>query len=89
MDNAEWVALRAKANQIANDQFASEASDIASITKRQILEIIAEAAVNKETIADLMATVSDATKTNQQKAQAIKNINGFAEVAAALIGKLA
>lgn len=89
MDNAEWIALRAKANQIANDQFASEASDIASLTKKQVSEIIAEAAVEKETLAHLMATVSDATKSNQQKAQAIKNINGFAEVAASLIGKLA
>ena len=89
MDNAEWIALRAKANQIANDQFASEASDIASLTKKQVSEIITEAAVDKETLAHLMATVSDATKSNQQKAQAIKNINGFAEVAASLIGKLA
>ena len=89
MDNAEWIALRAKANQIASDQFASEASDIASLTKKQVSEIIAEASVDRETFAHLMATVKDATKSNQQKAQAIKNINGFAEVAVSLIGKLA
>lgn len=89
MDNAEWAALRAKANQIANDQFASEVSDIASLTRKQVSEIIAETAVDKETIAHLMTTISDATKSNQEKAQAIKNINGFAEVAASLIGKLA
>jgi hypothetical protein len=89
MDNAEWAALRAKANIIANDQFASEASDIASLTKKQVTDILDEAAVNKETLANLMVLVSDPTKTNQQKAQAIKNINGFAEVAASLIAKLA
>jgi chorismate mutase len=89
MDNAEWVALRAKANQLANDQFASEASDIATLTKKQVSEIIAESGINKETLANLMAVVSDVTKTNQQKAQAIRNINGFAEVAVSLIGKLA
>lgn len=88
MDNAEWVALRAKANQLANDQFATEASDIAALTKKQVSEIIAESGVNKETLANLMATVSDATKTNQQKAQALRNINGFAEVAVSLISKL-
>ncbi|ENY73710.1 hypothetical protein G114_01609 [Aeromonas diversa CDC 2478-85] len=89
MDNTEWAALRAKANQIANDQFSSEASDIAGLTKKQVSDVLAEAAVSKETLADLMVVVSDATKTNQQKADAIKNINGFAEVAASLIGKLA
>jgi hypothetical protein len=89
MDNAEWEALRAKANQLANDQFATEASDIAALTKKQVSEIIAESGVKKETLANLMATVSDATKTNQQKAQALRNINGFAEVAVSLIGKLA
>lgn len=89
MDNAEWAALHAKAKQIADDQFASEASDIVSLTKKQVSEIIAETAIGKETIAALMVVVSDATKSNQQKAQAIKNINGFAEVAASLIGKMA
>lgn len=89
MDSAEWAALRTKANQIANDQFASEASDIVSLTKKQVSEVLAEAAVSKETLAHLMELVSDATKSNQQKAQAIKNINGFAEIAASLISKLA
>ncbi|MBR7791027.1 hypothetical protein KDM87_00340 [Undibacterium sp. FT147W] len=89
MDNVEWAALRAKANQLANDQFASEASDIARLTRQQVSDIIAEAAVGKETLASLMVLVSDVTKTNQQKAQAIKNINGFAEIAASLIAKLA
>jgi hypothetical protein len=89
MDNNEWMALRAKANQIANDQFVSEVSDITSLTKKQVSEIIKEATVDKKAIADLMVMVSDATKTNQQKAQAIKDINGFAEIAASLIGKLA
>lgn len=88
MDNSEWAALRSKANQLANDQFASEVSDIASLTKKQVSDIIAEAVVDKKTIADLMVVVTDATQSNQQKAQAIKNINGFAEVAASLLGKL-
>lgn len=89
MTNEEWQALRAKANQMANDQYASEASDIAKLTKKQVSEIIEEAAVDKDKVTELMILITDATKTNKQKAKAIKNIAGLAEVAASLIGKLA
>ena len=40
-------------------------------------------------LGSLCKTVSDAARKNEQKATAIKNINGFAEIAASLIGKLA
>lgn len=89
MTNEEWQALRAKANQMADDQYASEASDIAKLTKKQVSEIIEEAAVDKDKVSELMVLITDATKTNKQKAKAIKNITGFAEVAVSLIGKLA
>lgn len=88
MTNDEWKALRGKANQLATEQYASEASDIAKLTKKQVQDIISESGVDKQKIADLVLVVNDSTKTNNQKAAAIKNVTGLAEVAASLIGKL-
>lgn len=87
MEKAEWDALRAKANAAADEQFASEVSDIISLTKKQVGDIITEASVDKKTFTELMTVIADATKSNKEKAVAIKNINGFAELAVALISK--
>lgn len=87
MEKAEWDALQAKAKTAADEQFASEVSDIISLTKKQVGDIITEASVDKKTFTDLMTVIADATKSNKEKAEAIKNINGFAELAVALISK--
>jgi hypothetical protein len=50
--------------------------------------IVSEAEVNKEKLSELISIVDDATKSNNQKAQSIRKINGLAEVAVSLIGKL-
>lgn len=88
MNNEEWEKLRNKAKGIANEEFASKASSIIRLTKDEIASIIDEAAVDKEKLSKLISVVNDAAKSNNQKAEAIKNIAGLAEVAASLIGKL-
>ena len=88
MNNEEWQKLREKARGIANDQYASEASSIIRLTKEEISTIIDEAAVDKDKLSELVAVVNDASKSNNEKAEAIRNIAGLAEVAASLIGKL-
>lgn len=88
MNDKEWQKLRKKSKEMANAEYAAEVSSIIRLTKDDISAIIKEAAVDKDKLSELIAVVNDAAKTNTQKAEAIKNITGFAEVAASLIGKL-
>jgi len=88
MNNEEWEALRNKARGIAIDEYTAEASSIVKLTKDEITSIIEKAEVDKEKLSDLISLVNDASKSNNEKAEAIKNIAGFAEIAASLIGKL-
>jgi len=88
MNNEEWQRLREKAKDIANEEYAAEASAIIRLTKEEISGIIEEAAVSKDKLSELIAVVNDGSKSNNQKAEAIRNITGLAEVAASLIRKL-
>ncbi len=88
MNNEEWQKLRSRAKSIANDEYTSEASSIIHLTKEEISAIIDEAAVDKEKLSELISVVNETSKSNNQKAEAIRNISGLAEVAVSLIGKL-
>ncbi|MBU0702126.1 hypothetical protein KKE26_12690 [bacterium] len=78
MNNEEWQKLRKKANDLANAEYASEASSIIRLTREEILAIVDEAAVDKEKLSSLIAIVNDAAKTNNQRAEDIRNITGLA-----------
>ena len=88
MNDREWQALRDKARGIATDEYCTEASSIIRLTKEEITSIIEESEVDKEKLSELIIVVNDASKSNKQKAEAIRNITGLAEVAVSLIGKL-
>jgi predicted transcriptional regulator len=61
---------------------------IVKLTKEEVTSIIEKAEVDKEKLSDLISLVNDALKSNNEKAEAIKNITGLEEVAVSLIGKL-
>ncbi|MCF6254974.1 MAG: hypothetical protein L3J98_14525 [Gammaproteobacteria bacterium] len=88
MNDQEWQALRNKARGIAIEEYSTEASSIIRLTKAEITSIIETAEVDKEKLSELISVVNDASKSNSEKADAIKNITGLAEVAVSLIGKL-
>lgn len=88
MNNVEWQKLRNKSKDMANAEYAAEAATIIRLTKDEISKILNEAAVDKDKLSELISVVNDAAKTNSQKAEAIRNITGLAEVAVSLIGKL-
>jgi hypothetical protein len=88
MNDQEWQELRNKAQGIAIDEYSTEASNILRLTKQDITQIVEEAEVDKEKLSELIGIVSDASKSNGEKAEAIRNMAGFAEVVASLIGKL-
>lgn len=85
MNDQEWEALRRNALEKSLDLYATEASNIIRLTKKEITQIIEEAGVDKEKLSELISIVNDASKSNNQKAEAIKVGTGLIEVIVPLI----
>lgn len=83
-----WDEIRKKAKEQTDNKFASKVSSLTKLTDVQVREL-APSPIEKERLADLLSVVYDATKTNNEKAQAIRSIEGFAEVIIPLLLKLA
>ena len=84
MDTEKWKEIRKKAKDKTDIEFASEASSLTRFTDEEI-KAIAPSIEDREKLAQLMEIVSDATKSNQEKAKAIKNIAGLAEIAIQIV----
>ena len=87
MDAEKWKEIRKKAREKTDSQFASEASGLTRLTDEEI-KAIAPAVEDREKLAQLMEIVTDVTRSNQEKAMALKNINGLAEMAVQVVGSL-
>lgn len=84
MDSDLWNRIRANARQQTDDQFSSTVSNLTRLTSDEIKQLT-PTAVDKENFAQLMAIMQDATKSNQQKAEAIKNITALTDIALRLL----
>lgn len=87
MDAQKWKKILENAKAKTDREFASEASSLIRLTDDEIMEI-APQPLDKEKFAELMSIVKDATKSNEEKAKAIQNINGLAKIAVSLLTKL-
>lgn len=87
MDSTTWEEIRKNAKVRTDDGFASEVSSLTRLTDEEIKKITPNA-LDKERLATLLGIVADATKSNKEKAKAIRNINGLAEIAVPLLLKL-
>ena len=89
MDVEKWKEIRKKAREKTDSQFASEASGLTRLTDEEI-KAIAPDVEDREKLAQLMEIVTepDPTRTNQEKARALKDINGLAEMAIQVVGSL-
>lgn len=86
--DATWKAILDGAKQTTDDDFANKVSSLTALTDEEIKELTPKSG-DPQKLATLLGVVADATKTNQQKADAIRNIAGLAEIAVDVIGKLA
>ena len=85
--SSTWEEIRKKAKKQTDDTFASKVSGLTRLTDDEIKEISPNA-LDKERLATLLGIVADATKSNNEKAEAIRNINGLVEIAVPLLLKL-
>jgi len=82
-----WDDIIENAGNESLSEFSEKASSLVKLTNKEIEEAIPEG-VDHGKFADLMKLVADATKTNAEKAAQIRDISGFAEIAANLLTKL-
>lgn len=88
MDQKKWEELHEKAKQMSKKQYSSQVSDLSSLTQKEVNSIIKESQVDKDKLSELIKIINDSSKSNKQKAKAIKTTKDLAEIAVALIGKL-
>jgi DNA repair ATPase RecN len=84
MDPQKWKKIRGKVKEKTDSEFATEASSLTRFTDEEI-KAIAPSIGDREKLAQLMEIVSDATKSNREKAEAIKNIAGLADIAVRIV----
>jgi hypothetical protein len=84
MDPKKWQEILNHATEKTDSQFASEISSLSKLTDKQIDEI-APQTIDKENLEKILRIVRDETKNNNQKAEAIKNIEGAAEIIKTLL----
>lgn len=87
MDSQKWEEIRRKAKEKTDKEFASAASSLTRLTEEEIKEITPQP-LDKEKLAESMSIVKDKTKSNEEKAQAIRNIEGLTIIAVKLLAKL-
>ena len=86
-DKETWEKIRKSAKEQTDAEFASQISSLTRLKDEEITAIAPEPQDRKK-LAELLKVVKDAAKDNSEKADAIKNVNGFAEIAVSLLSKL-
>ena len=82
-----WDTLISDAESESIDIFTEKASSLVKLTNDQIKSLIPQG-VDHAKFAQLMKIVNDAALTNDEKAQHIRNVSDFAQIAVNIISKL-
>jgi hypothetical protein len=81
-----WDEIIAIADAEAKETFISEASSLVRLTNEEIENIVPQEVEYKK-FAELMKVVHDATMSNREKAESLRTISGFAEIAVNILSK--
>ncbi|MCX6150084.1 MAG: hypothetical protein NTX22_06140 [Ignavibacteriales bacterium] len=76
-----------EARQKTDQQLAGEITSHTNLTEEEINKI-APAKLDKENLAKLIDIVKDATKSNEEKAQAVKSVDQFVSLLISIAGKV-
>jgi len=85
--NPSWEEIRKNAKNKTDESFVSAVSSLTRLTDDEI-KAIAPTVSDKENFAALLKIINDATKSNEEKAKSIRNINGLVEIVIPLLKKL-
>ncbi len=85
--NSTWDEIKNKAKAQTDESFITQVSGLTHLTNDEI-KAITPTAIDREKLVTLLGIIADDTKSNNEKAEAIRNINGLAEIAVPLITRL-
>jgi len=71
----DWTKIAAEAGEATDEHFKNQISSLTSLNDNEIENLITETGISKKDLASVLMEVEDATKSNEEKAAAISNIN--------------
>ena len=83
-----WDDITNQAANAADAHFASQISSLTRLNDSDIEKLIFETGISKQDLASVLKEVKDATKSNEAKASAIRNIGKGLDVLVAIAGKM-
>lgn len=88
MSNIDWEALANQAAQQTNEQFHDEIAKLTSLKTTEIDTFISESNISNENAVQVLKEINDATRSNEQKANAIASIENGVGFLVSLVRKL-
>ena len=71
----DWKKIANDAGEATDEHFKNQISSLTSLNDNEIENLITETGISKKDLASVLMEVEDATKSNEEKAVAISNIN--------------
>jgi len=87
MSDIDWDKIINDSFDKTDEEYASEFSGLTRLTDDELKDFI-KTSEDKQIFARLISIVKDTTKSNNQKAQALSNIDGALGLIVPLLGKL-
>lgn len=82
-----WDEIANQASQSTDEQFKSQISSLTRLNDEEIEAIIVETGISNQDLTKVLMEVKDATKSNTNKANTIKNISKGVDVLVGLAAK--
>ena len=84
----DWNKIAREAADATDEHFSGEIAKLTRLQDEEILRLIEESGISKEDLVAVLREVKDGTKSNQQKAGAIRNINKGIDLLVSIAGRL-
>lgn len=75
MSSIDWNALAEQAAQQTDIQFANQIASLTSMSTKEITSFIQDSSISNANATRVLQEINNATSSNNQKAEAITNIN--------------
>jgi len=82
-----WEDIRRRAKKQTDEAFAARISSLTRLTDDEV-RALAPTPADRARLAELLGLVQDTTRSNQEKAEAIRSVAGLAEMVVPLLTKL-
>ena len=83
----DWDEIANQSAQATDEHFSSKISSLTSLNDEEIKSLIHNTGISKKDLTAVLKEVKDATKSNTDKANAIKNISKGVDVVVELASK--